>query len=591
MNINDFDNIFKDNSLFKKNNSKLFNDLDNEQDVLKEEHLSFKLSLRKQKLQEKIYSKRNFNQKEPIYNFFQNLEKKDYTQEDIKNGKIYDDLKNVYNKKNEKELRNTIYSISIFFSGKEFDFLEFKKYLSNNDNNDNLINNEDDIKNKIKSLPLLILEIAFNTQDKTIYIFSFNLLLNFTYISHDFCTKITNEQNIKIMFNKLIFFYPFFAEEKNNNKIYDINDKNEAYYFGSQILKLLGNLFLSSDSYEPFEANNFYEKIFYLLSEFDLDSKDKKFICFRYDYLDTLIWLISIFLDEIKNFGIIYSDKVINIIPNLLNFIRGFYFTKETDVLSNIIKLIYQLSEINDDIKLKIVDSEGIKNITNLFRYLFNNGQNDDEIILTPEITLQILYIFINIFELDSKYLYNIDYSEFAVVLKELFSIYKMHHSNHYDIQSNLLILLSNLACFDDIEEIIIKILMNNNIIKYVFNYYNKYHKLDVLIFMDNIMIKQHKKVRDFILNMGGFEIIKNNICIYNGDCINLIEKSITVLYNLIKAEKAFNIRLLFEKLYKTSIPDKLKEIDSNIDLTKEKEILIKSIISDCEIYEKSLED
>ena len=240
---------------------------------------------------------------------------------------------------------------------------------------------------------------------------------------------------------------------------------------------------------------------------------------------------------------------------------------------------------------LKIVDSEGIKNITNLFGYLFNNGQNDDEIILTPEITLQILYIFINIFELDSKYLYNIDYSEFAVVLKELFSIYKMHHSNHYDIQSNLLILLSNLACFDDIEEIIIKILMNNNIIKYVFNYYNKYHKLDVLIFMDNIMIKQHKKVRDFILNMGGFEIIKNNICIYNGDCINLIEKSITVLYNLIKAEKAFNIRLLFEKLYKTSIPDKLKEIDSNIDLTKEKEILIKSIISDCEIYEKSLED
>ena len=166
-----------------------------------------------------------------------------------------------------------------------------------------------------------------------------------------------------------------------------------------------------------------------------------------------------------------------------------------------------------------------------------------------------------------------------------------MHHNNHYDIQTYLLILLSNLACFSDIEEIIIKILMNNNIIKYVFNYYNKYHKIDVLIFMDNIMVKQHKKVRDFILNMGGFEIIKNNICIYNGDCIEIIENSISVLYNLIKAEKAFNIRLLFEKLYKTSIPDKLKEIVSNMDLEKEKETQIKSMINDFEKYEKSLED
>ena len=588
MNKIDFNSIFENNLLLKNNNSKLFNKSENEQESLKEEHLSFKLTLRKQKLQEKIYSKRNFNQKESICNIFNNLEEIDYSKEDFKNGKIYDDLKNSYNEKNENELRRIIYSIVSLFNNEEFDFIEFKKYLTKDDNS---INIENDIKNKIKSLPLLISEIAFNTQDKTIYIYSFNLLLNFTFISHDFCTKFINEKNINIIFNKLIFFYPFFAEEKNSNKKYNNDEKNEAYYFGSQILKLLGNLFLSSDNFGPFETNNFYEKIFYLLSVFDLNYKDKKFISFRYDYLDTLVWLICAFLNSIKNFGFIYSDKIINFIPNLINSIRGFYFTNELGILSNIINLIDIISDINDDIKIKIVDSEGLKNITNLFGYLFNNCQNNGEIILTPEITLQIINIFINIFELDSKYLINIDYSEFSVVLKELFSIYKMHHNNHYDIQTYLLILLSNLACFSDIEEIIIKILMNNNIIKYVFNYYNKYHKIDVLIFMDNIMVKQHKKVRDFILNMGGFEIIKNNICIYNGDCIEIIENSISVLYNLIKAEKAFNIRLLFEKLYKTSIPDKLKEIVSNMDLEKEKETQIKSMINDFEKYEKSLED
>ena len=80
------------------------------------------------------------------------------------------------------------------------------------------------------------------------------------------------------------------------------------------------------------------------------------------------------------------------------------------------------------------------KNITNLFGYLFNNGQNNGDIILTPEIIHQILDIFINILELDSKYICIIDYNEYSIILKELFFIYKISYSSHYDIHSNLLI-------------------------------------------------------------------------------------------------------------------------------------------------------
>ena len=72
---------------------------------------------------------------------------------------------------------------------------------------------------------------------------------------------------------------------------------------------------------------------------------------------------------------------------------------------------------------------------------------------------------------------------------------------------------MSNLACFNDIDEIVYRILMNNCIIKYLFNYYNKHHLSEKLLFIENITIKQLKRIRDNILNMGGFEIIKNNIC------------------------------------------------------------------------------
>jgi hypothetical protein len=72
--------------------------------------------------------------------------------------------------------------------------------------------------------------------------------------------------------DRLIYFFPSFMEDKNLNhqhyKQFKINNENHynesaAYNFGSIILKLFGNLFLSVDSYQPFEEINFYEKIFF----------------------------------------------------------------------------------------------------------------------------------------------------------------------------------------------------------------------------------------------------------------------------------------------------------------------------------------
>ena len=594
MNKKDFENFFQDNEKSEHNNDifQLNNrpNKQNEEESLKDHALSYKLTLRKQKIQKTLYLKRNIEFKKLQNNYYEELEKIEYTQDDFFNEKIYNDLKDSYLKKDEKKIRNIIYSMTLLLNDIKLDITFFNKMFLK----DNLsLNKEGDSINK-ENLLFLILEIGFNTQEKAIFNFCCNLILNFSYISDDFCKQIITEKNIEEIFNKLIYFYPLFAESKKINNHCDILEeqtkKNESYYFGNQILKILGNLFISSKTFEAFEANNYYNKIFFLLSTFDLDYENKENISFRYEYLDTLIWLVDMILILVDNIYIYYSNNINNIIPNLLDIIRAFYYTEETEILNRIIYLIEYLSYINDELIIKIVESKGINNLINLFGYLFVSYKNSGEIILTAEIILKIINIFSNIFTLDSKYLKNFDYSQFALVLERLISLYKMHHINHFDIQSGLLGLLSNLACFNDIDEIVYRILMNNNIIKYLFNYYNKYHLSDILLFIENITIKQLKRIRDNILNMGGFEIIKNNICNYNEDNKDILEKCIKILYKIIEGEKAFNIRLLFEKLYNTPIPDKIKDIASNVDLSIESENIIKSIVKDFEIYEKSLD-
>lgn len=90
---------------------------------------------------------------------------------------------------------------------------------------------------------------------------------------------------------------------------------------------------------------------------------------------------------------------------------------------------------------------------------------------------------------------------------------------------------------------------------------------------------------------MGGFDIINKNISNYDGNSKEVIASSVKILYKLIKAESLFNINLLLGKIYKTSIPDKLKVLYYKNDIQPETETTIKLIINIFEIYEKNLED
>ena len=76
----------------------------------------------------------------------------------------------------------------------------------------------------------------------------------------------------------------------------------------------------------------------------------------------------------------------------------------------------------------------------------------------------------------------------------------------------------------------------------------------------------------------------------YSDNNIEIVKNSLKAFHKLIEKEKKGNIRLLFEKIYNTAIPDKIKELAYELKFQEiEIEVVIKSLIKDFEIYEKSL--
>ena len=594
MNNSIFQNLFQKNNNIDNLMSNFIIDKKKEESF-NENRINYKLTLRKQKLQQTIFNKRETKSIKDFQVFnFEDIKKNKFKEEEILSGKYYDILENAYKANNNFNIRNLLNDFCYFFSEKGIN----EDLLSKIDSSYNIKNNIK--KKKIFPLASLLLEIGINTNDKMVYTQCFNLILNISYISDIFCLELSDEKVLNKIMEKLVLFYPYLTENKKLNEQYKhfrINKdlKKEdifSYYIGNQILQLLGNIFISSNLYTAFESINFYEKTFYLLFVFDLDIDHQAYINFRYIYLETLIWLINLFITKINNFFKNYSEKLLIVLPCLLNNIKGLYYTKENFLLEEISELINNISDLNNNFSQQLVESDAINILTNLFKYLFKDEKNkkSEEIILNNDNISDILSIYINIFILDSKYLKNLDFSYFAKVIEKLIDIHKVKNSDNYYIRKKIIYLLGNLANFNDIEQIVQKFMINEKIKNNVLNYYYEFHKKETLIFIENVINNQSKTVIELLLDLGGFEIIKKNILNYEGNSKEVISSSIEILFKMIEFEKKFNIKLLYEKIFNTSIPQKIIELLYEKDFQPKIKTTINLIAHDFEEYEKSTE-
>ena len=580
------------------------------QDSINEERNLNKLSLRKKKVNDFLHSKRYSDMS--ILNTIKILSNDiygttehiifEYEKKDFLSGDIYIKLKKSYESKDEKMIQNILNNILAFIRDKKLDNNEIKELLLKCGCN---ITNKQITKNEKFPMASLLFNIGLNTENKYIYIYCFNQLLNFSFISNEFCQDIYSTENINLILEKLIHFYPLFIDSNVPNNLDELNSlkKVETFFIGGQILKLLGNLFIATNDHEAFQLNNITEKIFYLLYSFNLEEKNSTYKPFYYEILETLIWLITLFIEREENLVLNYKDQILMIIPQLLEDIKKLYFTKAKVTLEKILEFLLYLCGISSEFVKQIVDADGIKILLNLFAHLFNyNPSTDCDIELDSYSHDIILNILISVFCLDSKYLkFFEDYSTLALILEKLIHRYKLHEQNHSEIQKKIINILSNLAGYNDIDDIIKKILLNKNIIMNLFKYFYIFHEFDTIFFISNVMERQMKNVRDFLINLGALDIIVNNIC--KSQDVLVIKISIKALYQLIKAEKLNNIRLLFEQLYKTAVPEKIKQLvyDKNInnEIDSDKFIdnnnenipnIFKKLINDFDAYEESMD-
>ena len=253
-----------------------------------EDRILNKLSLRKKKIENILTSKRNIN----IIPTFQDFNNNDfipskheiipYTKNDFTSGDLYIQLKKAFDSKDCDNIKTIVLNLVSFFQEKKLDNIEIVELFMKSGLNVISHNNINDKKEKFP-FAFLLFNIGLNTEDKYVYIYCFNFILNFSFISNDFCLDLVNEKKIGTILDKLIQFYPIFIENNYNNNInlienIETNDsykfgereRVEAYYFGGQILKLLGNIYISTDDSEQFEIINFYDKILYLITTFIL---------------------------------------------------------------------------------------------------------------------------------------------------------------------------------------------------------------------------------------------------------------------------------------------------------------------------------
>ena len=570
------------------------------QKIFNEQRNLNKLSLRKKKLNDILFFKRN--------NDTYNINAINSISNDINNNKyinnnfvyfdLYFNLKNSFDSKNEHNILNILNSFSVFIKSNNITEKEFEESLLKFDYNIN--NNEILLKEKY-SFAFLLFNIGIYTKNKYIYIHCFNHLLNFSFISDDFCKEILTISNINLIYAKLIYFYPIF--NLNNFDNFNSVQKVESFYMGGQIFRFFGNLYISSSNNEVFKQIDFYKKIIDLIFILNIDEINSKYNIIYFEFLETLIWILTLFSEKEENFKYEYKIELSKIIPKFLDDIKLLYFSKSFDIIEKILELFTILSDDNPDLIKKFVEGNGFQILLDLIISLFDeNINNDVNQKLYKNIIDKILDILNTIISKETKYFKNSnDYSTLSIVIEKL--IINFNPKNDFKQQRKLIKILSNLALFNDINDIIAKILLNKNIIKELFQNYYLYHKLDIIVFISNVIEKQSKNVRDFFIEIGAFEIIKNNIC--NDICKDnrIISLSIKILYQIIKEEKSYDIKLLFEKIYNTAIPDKIKNLvnDNNINNNLDNDIFINksnekisdifnNLINDFEKYEKTLD-
>ena len=202
--------IFKIDSSQNKQANKSQNSDKNEEEntiLYNQDRIQTKLSLRKKKIEEILSAKRNINIMDTFQAFNTSINSDfisseheiiPYSKSDFTSGDLYIKLKAYFESKDIDNIREIINNLVIFFNEKKLDSIEMKElYMKSGIN----VNNKEKF-----PFANLLFNIGVNTEDKIIYVYCFNFMLNFSFISDEFCKSLVEEKKNRFNFGKIKLF-------------------------------------------------------------------------------------------------------------------------------------------------------------------------------------------------------------------------------------------------------------------------------------------------------------------------------------------------------------------------------------------------
>ena len=156
------------------------------------------------------------------------------------------------------------------------------------------------------------------------------------------------------------------------------------------------------------------------------------------------------FLEKQNNEKIDLRENLIELIPKLIQIIRMFYYSNDTNLLLQLLQNIHIISNLEDKLIEILYESGIIINICNLFEYLFTEfPQNENLIILDCDCVNECLKIFINIFTIDNNILKIYYNNELALVINKLVYKYRFYQNSECNIQDSIIISINLSSKFE----------------------------------------------------------------------------------------------------------------------------------------------
>ena len=151
----------------------------------------------------------------------------------------------------------------------------------------------------------------------------------------------------------------------------------------------------------------------------NIDEINIKYNIIYFEFLETLIWILTLFSEKEENFKYEYKIELSKIIPKFLDDIKLLYFSKSFDIIEKIFELFTILSDDNPDLIKKFVERNGFQILLDLIISLFDeNINNDVDLKLYKNIIDKILDILNTIISKETKYFKNFnDYSTLSIVI------------------------------------------------------------------------------------------------------------------------------------------------------------------------------